>query len=79
MIKKERYSMSQYITELSAEATDIINNARHAAEDGEITHEEAQKIISDLLRDVRINFFDNSPVSEAEEQARYTAERDGLA
>lgn len=44
--------MSEFIKELTTEATTIINNARHAAEDGEISHAEAEAIIQALLVDV---------------------------
>ena len=42
--------MSEFISELTTEATTI--NARHAAEDGEISHAEAEAIIQALLVDV---------------------------
>lgn len=43
---------SPYIKELTEEATEIITNARHAAEDGEITKEQADEVIANLLKDI---------------------------
>jgi hypothetical protein len=44
--------MTELIKELAAECTEIITNARHAAQDGEITTEQADAIIQALLADV---------------------------
>ena len=44
--------MSQYIQELTAEATEIIVNAHAAEENGEITREERIEIVQNLLSDI---------------------------
>lgn len=49
---KEERIMSEFIRELTTEATEIITNARHAMEDGEITTEQADAIIQALLVDI---------------------------
>lgn len=43
---------SPYIKELTDEATEIITKTRHAAEDGDITQEQAAEVISNLLKDI---------------------------
>lgn len=62
---------SQYIKELTEEATEIITNARHAAEDGEITQAQADEVISNLLENIGTAFADyiTSPAEEAHRAA----------
>ena len=69
---------SPYIKELTEEATEIITNARHAAEDGEITKEQADKVISNLLANVDTAFADYT-VSPAEEAHRAAHRNEPLA
>jgi len=64
MDDKEGYIMNTNIRELTAEAAEIIRNARQQEHDGNITPEQRAEVVANTLRDFERQTFDGGSPAE---------------